>query len=93
MDSWVGVKIYLYHVPSIPKLKGVRLKNLPIDSHFSLAMVGAEPLLQRSAAYDTNSYSPTLDGRTSSREAADTPLLKWPYIFIHKLKLKQLLVI
>ena len=61
MDSWIRMRIYLCRAPSIPKLKGVGLKNLLIDSHLELVMVGAEPLLQQLAAHNINLYTPTLD--------------------------------
>lgn len=81
MDSWVGIRIYLFRAPFISKLKGVKLKNLSIDSHLTLAVVGAEFLLQRLAAHNTNSYPPNLDGRTSSSKEANTHFLKWPHFY------------
>ena len=82
MDGWVGVRIYLCNVPFIPKLKDIRLKSLPIDSHLGLAMVGAIPLLKRLAVHNTNSYTPTLDEPTSSCKARDNPLLQRPQLLL-----------
>lgn len=46
MDSWVGVGFYSFLVLSIPRLKSIGLKNVPIYFCFGLEMVGAEALLQ-----------------------------------------------
>ena len=59
-------------------MKGIGLKNLPIDSHLGLEMVGAASLLQCSVVHNTNSNPPTLDSQMSSRQVVDIPLLKWP---------------
>lgn len=86
------MRIYLYHTPSISKLKGVGLKNLLIDSHLGLAMVGAEPLLQRSAVHNTNSYPPPwMDEHILTRQ--QTSLRLKDHNFWSQLQLEQLLVL